>query len=62
RTTSISLGQLCLLRGVNGYALSACELEGILLRWTDLSVKASATSHSYRLHLPFLLNFKQHLR
>nr|CUU98607.1 hypothetical transcript [Hymenolepis microstoma] len=53
--------ELCLTRGLNSYAFGYTDLLSRLRNWTELSIKASDTSHSYRLHLPFLLNYKKYL-
>ncbi|KAM7537807.1 hypothetical protein Aperf_G00000076034 [Anoplocephala perfoliata] len=55
------LKELCVTRGINPYILGYPDLLACLRNWTELSVKASDTSHSYRLHLPFFMNLKKYL-
>ncbi|VUZ50679.1 unnamed protein product [Hymenolepis diminuta] len=53
--------ELCLTRGISPFALGYTHLLSHLRNWVELSIKASDTSHSYRLHLPFFLNYKKYL-
>ncbi|KAL7065200.1 hypothetical protein AAHC03_04763 [Spirometra sp. Aus1] len=55
------LVELCLLRGIDGHSLSVTDMSRQLQTWCSISLAASDTSHSFRLHLPYLLNFKRQL-